>query len=88
MTRREGEGRNAVDDEPEDAEGEEAVPGDMPAQPPCPFCDGRRTELMNAFGPHASVASYWCRTCRSPFEFMKWGRRADDRPGGPSDSRS
>jgi len=51
------------------------LPGEMPASPPCPFCDGRETELLNAFGPHASVASYWCRSCRSPFEFMKWGRR-------------
>lgn len=66
---------------------EDALPGRMPESPPCPFCGRRRTELLNPFGPHASVASYWCRTCRSPFEFMKWGRTGDDAPGGPSDAR-
>jgi len=68
-------------------EGEEAaLPGGMPEAPPCPFCDGTETELLNAFGPHASVASYWCRACRSPFEFMKWGG-GRDRPDAPPSSR-
>lgn len=48
------------------------VPGRLPATPPCPFCEGRETELANAFGAHASVSSYWCRRCRSPFEMLKW----------------
>ncbi len=46
----------------------------LPDQPKCPFCDGERTELMNAFGPHASVSTYWCHPCHSPFDFMRWGR--------------
>jgi hypothetical protein len=46
--------------------------GRLPEAPPCPFCDGRETEIMNPFGSHASVATYWCRTCRSPFEMLKW----------------
>lgn len=46
----------------------------LPAAPPCPFCEGAETELMNAFGSHASVSTYWCRACRSPFEVMKWGK--------------
>jgi hypothetical protein len=50
----------------------EAPPG-LPEAPRCPFCERRETELMNAFGSHASVATYWCRSCRSPFEIMKWG---------------
>ncbi len=50
----------------------------LPERPPCPFCEGRETELANAFGPHASVASYWCRSCRSPFEFMRWTERGDE----------
>ena len=29
------------------------------------------TEIMNAFGSQISVATYWCRPCRSPFEIMK-----------------
>ncbi|MEJ2538598.1 MAG: hypothetical protein P8188_01225 [Gemmatimonadota bacterium] len=56
--------------------------GGLPETPPCPFCDGTETELMNAFGSHASVATYWCRRCRSPFEMLKWrGGRSDPKPG-------
>jgi hypothetical protein len=47
-------------------------PGGLPATPACPFCGGTETELENAFGSQASVATYWCRKCRSPFEVMKW----------------
>lgn len=48
------------------------TPDAMPSSPSCPFCSGEDTEIMNAFGSHASVATYWCRACRSPFEVMKW----------------
>lgn len=48
------------------------APGSLPEAPSCPFCDGDETELMSAFGSHASVSTYWCRACRSPFELMKW----------------
>ena len=47
----------------------------LPQEPPCPFCGGRDTELMSAFGSHASVSTYWCRACRSPFELMKWRKK-------------
>ena len=60
---------------PAKGEGTPAGPGTvgrLPESPPCPFCDGRETEIMNPFGSHASVATYWCRTCRSPFEMLKW----------------
>jgi hypothetical protein len=53
------------------------APSSLPETPSCPFCDGRDTELMNAFGSHASVSTYWCRACRSPFELMKWGTRRE-----------
>ena len=46
----------------------------LPEAPSCPFCDGEETEVMNTFGSHASVSTYWCRSCRSPFEIMKWRR--------------
>lgn len=56
-----------------DAEARRAeAPDTLPDAPSCPFCDGSETELMSAFGSHASVATYWCRACRSPFETMKW----------------
>lgn len=50
----------------------EEAPEGLPGAPSCPFCDGEETELMSAFGSHASVSTYWCRACRSPFELMKW----------------
>ena len=51
---------------------EQEAPDTLPRSPQCPFCAGQETEIMNAFGAHASVSSYWCRACRSPFEMMKW----------------
>lgn len=51
------------------------APPELPKEPACPFCAGTDTELMNAFGSHASVSTYWCRACRSPFELMKWRGR-------------
>ena len=50
----------------------EEAPDVLPTAPVCPFCDGSQTEIMNAFGSHASVSTYWCRACGSPFELMKW----------------
>jgi hypothetical protein len=47
-------------------------PSTLPDAPPCPFCEGTQTEIMSAFGSHASVSTYWCRACGSPFELMKW----------------
>ncbi len=54
--------------------------GRLPEAPACPFCDGRETELMSAFGSHASVSTYWCRSCRSPFELLKWQNPESDGP--------
>ena len=45
---------------------------ELPAHPACTFCRGERTELVSAFGAHASVSTYWCRDCGSPFEMLKW----------------
>lgn len=50
--------------------------------PPCPFCGGRRTEVMSLFGSHASLTTCWCADCRSPFEFLRW---RDAAPGGDGD---
>lgn len=48
------------------------TPSAMPDRPACPFCAATDTEIMSAFGSHASVSTYWCRRCRSPFETLKW----------------
>jgi hypothetical protein len=52
--------------------------GALPDHPSCPFCGERDTELFNPFGSQLSVATYWCRPCRSPFEFFKWGRDEEE----------
>jgi transcription elongation factor Elf1 len=50
----------------------EETPDALPTAPACPFCETEETEIMSAFGSHASVSTYWCRSCGSPFELMKW----------------
>ena len=50
---------------------ETAAPG-LPESAPCPFCDGTETALVNPFGGQLSVAQYWCRDCRTGFEYIKW----------------
>jgi hypothetical protein len=51
--------------------------GAMPESVPCPFCDGSDTEQFSAFGSAVSVGQYYCRACKTVFEWMKW------RPGRP-----
>jgi hypothetical protein len=43
----------------------------MPDSVECPFCLGRETEQFSAFGSALSVSQYYCRTCRTVFEWMK-----------------
>ncbi len=52
----------------------------LPRAAPCPFCDGTDTQLLSPFGGQLSVAQYWCRHCRTGFDFMKWGDTSSDRP--------
>lgn len=52
----------------------------LPEAVACPFCDGLETELHSPFGTALSVATYWCRRCRTPFEWVKWGERTDQPP--------
>jgi len=49
----------------------------MPDAVECPFCLGLETEQFSAFGSALSVSQYYCRTCRTVFEWMK---RKDDPP--------
>ena len=46
----------------------------MPESVTCPFCDGDETEQFSAFGSALSVSQYYCRRCRTVFEWMKWRR--------------
>ena len=43
----------------------------MPDAVECPFCLGSDTEQFSAFGSALSVGQYYCRTCRTVFEWMK-----------------
>ena len=45
----------------------------LPEHAACPFCDGHDTDLISPFGGQLSVAQYWCRRCRTGFEYLKWG---------------
>lgn len=49
----------------------------LPERVACPFCAGLETELHSPFGTALSVATYWCRACRTPFEWVKWRGPAD-----------
>ncbi len=44
----------------------------LPEAPTCPFCGGNETEQFAAFGSAASTSQFYCRPCRSVFEFFKW----------------
>ena len=48
----------------------------MPESVVCPFCDGAETEQFSAFGSALSVSQYYCRDCRTVFEWMKWHERS------------
>ncbi len=50
-----------------------AATPELPDSVRCPFCEKTETELMNPFGGQLSVAQYWCRKCRTGFEYIKWG---------------
>lgn len=43
----------------------------MPDAVQCPFCLGSATEQFSAFGSALSVSQYYCRDCRTVFEWMK-----------------
>jgi hypothetical protein len=49
----------------------------MPECVECPFCLGLDTEQFSAFGSALSVSQYYCRACRTVFEWMK--RKGDPR---------
>jgi hypothetical protein len=55
----------------------------LPEAPACPFCDGRETELHSPFGTALSVATYWCRGCRTAFEWIKWDPPPASESPGP-----
>lgn len=57
----------------------------LPASPTCPFCGGKDTQLESPFGSVLSVAQYYCRRCRTVFEWIKrsGGATAEGPAGSP-----
>ncbi len=43
----------------------------LPPAERCPFCQGLDTELHTGFGAQLSLAGYWCRRCRTPFDVFR-----------------
>ncbi|MGO8951559.1 MAG: Phenylacetic acid catabolic protein [Ktedonobacterales bacterium] len=37
----------------------------------CPFCRSRDTEMLSSFGSQLSTEQHYCRSCRTPFEYMR-----------------
>ncbi len=53
----------------------------LPEAVSCPFCDGLETELHAGFGGQLSVATYWCRRCRTVFEVFRGIHTKGERHG-------
>lgn len=45
----------------------------------CPHCGSTDVELEAPFGGSLMTRQYWCRGCRTVFEWIKW--EPEDRPG-------
>lgn len=58
----------------------------LPASPPCAFCESEETELFSLFGGQLSTATFWCRGCRTAFEWFKWTQPEPDSDSKSSDS--
>jgi hypothetical protein len=37
----------------------------------CPFCGGGEVELFSLFGSQLLTSEYYCRNCRTVFEYVK-----------------
>ena len=42
----------------------------------CPFCHSPNTQCEAAFGTTHAYAQFYCRACRTPFEWIKWEEHA------------
>jgi len=40
--------------------------------PHCPFCESEDVVLHSNFGTAQLVRQYYCNSCRSVFEFIRW----------------
>jgi DNA-directed RNA polymerase subunit RPC12/RpoP len=58
----------------------------------CPYCGSQQTEIFSLFGQQLLTLQYYCRTCHTPFEYVKDEQPPDEgeasRHAGQSLSRS
>jgi ring-1,2-phenylacetyl-CoA epoxidase subunit PaaD len=45
----------------------------------CPYCGTNETELLALFGQQLLTVQYYCRTCHTPFEYIKDDELCDER---------
>ena len=50
----------------------------------CPFCNSTDTEMIALFGMQMMTSQYYCRSCHSVFEAIKW----DVPRGGDTEGKS
>lgn len=62
--------------------GQEPAPGagETAAPVACPHCGSDDVEVEAPFGGSLMTRQYWCRGCRTVFEWIRW--EPDDDPGG------
>lgn len=60
-----GRGERRASDEPLHSD-------ELPDSVRCPHCGEEESEQFAAFGSSLSVSQYYCRSCRTVFEFFKW----------------
>ena len=44
----------------------------LPDSVRCPHCGETDSEQFSAFGSAVSVSQFYCRSCRTVFEYFKW----------------
>lgn len=70
-----GIGRSRPDDSRRSGDEAASTDSPWPESVECPFCGERETHLHAPFGGLLSVAQYYCRRCRTVFDWMKWEPR-------------
>lgn len=38
----------------------------------CPFCNSTETEMIALFGQFLLASQYYCRSCRTAFDVVRW----------------
>ena len=45
----------------------------------CPFCGFTETKRETDFGTTLAYAQFYCLTCRTPFEWIKWDDKISEK---------